>query len=116
MTVQFGGVRRALSSGAARAIVGQCALAAIGAGLGAISVNASGDNLATGALRLITGPSQGTRAEHRPITAPPSAPTDTKLDYLATHSRMVDQLYEDLMLWTPPCAPASNDASMAGRC
>jgi hypothetical protein len=48
MTVQFGGVRRALSSGAARAIVGRCALAAIGAGLGAISVNAFGDDLATG--------------------------------------------------------------------
>jgi hypothetical protein len=82
-------------------------LAAIGAGLGAISINAFGEDLATGALRLITGPSRGTPAEDRPITAPPSAPADTKLDYLATHSRMVDQLYEELMLWTPPCAPAS---------
>jgi hypothetical protein len=116
MTVQIGRVRRALSSGAARAIVGRCALAAIGAGLGAISINAFGDDLATGALRLITGPSQGTRAEHRPITAPPSAPTDNKLDHLATHSRMVDQLYQELMRWTPPCASASTDASMSGRC
>jgi hypothetical protein len=116
MTVRIGAARRALTSGAARSIVGRCALAAIGAGLGAISTNAFGDDLATGPLRSITGPSQVTRAEHGPITALPSAPTDTKLDYLAAPSRMVDQLYEELMRWTPPCAPASTDASMAGRC
>jgi hypothetical protein len=116
MTVQVGAVRRALTSGAARGIVGRCALAVIGAGLGAISMNAFGDDLATGSPRSITSPSQGTRAEHRPITALPSAPTDTKLDYRAAHPRTVDQLYEELMRWTPPCAPASTGASIAGRC
>jgi hypothetical protein len=116
MTVGIGAARRALTSGAARRIVGRCALAAIGAGLGAISSNTFGDDLATGSLRSITSPSQVTRTQHRPITALPSAPTDTRLDYLAAHSRMVDQLYEELMRWTPPCAPASTHASMAGRC
>jgi hypothetical protein len=29
---------------------------------------------------------------------------------------MVDQLYEELMRWPPPCSPASTDATMAGRC
>ena len=86
----------------ARGILGRCALAAIGAGLGAISISTFGADLATGSSRSITGPSPVTRAEHRPITALPSGSTDTKLDHLAAHSRMVDQLYEELMRWTPP--------------
>jgi hypothetical protein len=90
MTVPIGAVCRALTSGSARRIVGRCALAAIGAGLGAISISAFGADLATGSPRSITGPSQVTRAEHRPITAPPTGPTETKMDYLAAHSRMVD--------------------------
>jgi hypothetical protein len=116
MTVRIGTVRRAHTSGAVRRIVGGCALAVIGAGLGAISINASGADLATGSPRSITGPSQAPRGEHRPTTAPPTGPTESKLDYLATHSWTVDQLYEELMRWTPPCAPASTNASMAGRC
>ena len=116
MTVQIGAVRRGLTSGAARRIVERCALAAIGAGLGAISINAFGADLATGSSRSTTGPSQVSSAEHRPMTALPSAPSDTKSEYLAAHSRTVDQLYEELMRWTSPCAPASTDASMAGRC
>ena len=116
MTVQIGAVRRPLTSGAARWLVRRCALVAIGAGLGAISTSTFGADPATGSPWSITGPSQATRADHRPITALPSAPTDTKLDYLATHIRVVDQLYEELMRWTPPCASASTDASTAGRC
>jgi hypothetical protein len=115
MTVQIGAVRRAHASRAACRILGRCALA-IGAGLGAISINAFGADLATGSPRSMTGPSQVTRGEHRPITAPPTGPTETKLDSLATHSWTVDQLYEELMRWKSPCSPASTDASMAGRC
>ena len=116
MTVQIDAVRRALTSGAARRIIGRCALAAVGLGLGAISINAFGNDLATGPPRSIIGPSQVTRGEHRQITAPPTGPTDTELDYLSAHSWTVDQLYEELMRWKQPCAPASTDASMAGRC
>ena len=116
MTVQIGTVRRAHTNGAALRIVGRCALAAIGASLGAISISAFGADLGTGPPRSITGPSQVTRGEHRPITAPPTAPAETKLDYPAAHSWTVDQLYEELMRWTPPCAPASTAASMTGRC
>jgi len=85
-------------------------------GLGAISINAFGADPATGSPWSMTSPSQVMRAEHRSITALPSAQTDTKLDYLAAHSGMVGQLYEELMRWSSPCAPASTDASMAGRC
>jgi hypothetical protein len=116
MIVQIGAVRRALTSGPVRRIVGRFALAAIGAGLGAISINAFGDDLATGSPRSITGPSQVTRREHQPVTVLPSARTDTKLDYLAAHPPIVDQLYEELMRWSPPCSRDSTDASMAGRC
>ena len=108
--------RRGRTGRTARGILGRCALAAIGASFGAISISTFGADLATGCSRPTTGSSRVPRAEHRPIIAHPSGPTDTKLDYLATHARMVDQLYEDLMRWMPPCAPASTGASMAGRC
>jgi hypothetical protein len=117
MTAQIVAARRALTGRAVRRIIGRCALAAIGAGFGAISISASGADLATGSSLTITGPSQVKRPDHRPITAQPSAALDTKLDYLAAHSRIVDQLYEEMMRWTPPgCSPVSTDASMAGRC
>jgi len=116
MTLQIIAARRAFMGKAARRIIGRCALAAIGAGFGAISVSTFGADPATGSSWSITGPSQVTRADHRPITVQSTAPTDTKLDYLAAHVRIVDQLYEELMRWTPPCTPASTDASAAGRC
>jgi hypothetical protein len=116
MTLQIRAPRRALTGKDARRIIGRCALAAIGAGFGAISVSTFGADPATGSSWSITGPSQVTRADHLPITVQSSAPPDTKLDYLAAHVRIVDQLYEELMRWTPPCAPASSDASTAGRC
>lgn len=116
MTREIVVARRRRPDRTARGILGRCALAAIGASFGAISISTFGADLATGSSRSITGPSQVSRAEHRPVTALPSAPSDTKLDYLAEHARMVDQLYEELIRWTPPCAPASTDASMAGRC
>ena len=116
MTKEIVVARRARIGRIARGIFGRCALAAVGASFGAISISTFAADLATGSSRSITGPSQVTRAEHRPITALPSASTDTKLDYLAAHSRMVDQLYDELMRWTPPCASASTEASMAGGC
>jgi hypothetical protein len=116
MIVQIVAPRRALTGRAARRIIGRCALVAIGAGLGAISISTHGADPPTGSSPSIANQSHVTRADHRSVTALPSAPTDTKLDYLAAHSRMVDQLNEELMRWTLPCAPASTNASMAGRC
>jgi hypothetical protein len=89
---------------------------AVGAGFFATSVSSFGADLATGSSRSITGPLQVMRTDHRPMAAQSSAPADTKLDHLAAHVRMVDRLYEELMRWTPPCSPASTEASMAGRC
>jgi hypothetical protein len=89
-------------------------LMTVGAGLFAVSVNSFGGDLTTAPSQSIPGPSQVTRADHRPLTA--SASPDSKLDYLAAHVRMVDRLYEELMQWRSPCAPASANASRAGRC
>ena len=116
MTAQIVSARRAFTGKPARGIIGRCAWAAIGAALGAISISTFGADLATGSSQSITSPSQITRADPRPRTAQSSAQPDTKLDYLAAHVRIVDQLYEELMRWTPPCSLASTDASAAGRC
>jgi hypothetical protein len=114
MTVQIVAARRAFTGKPARRIIGRCALGAIG--LGAISISAFGADLPAGSFQSITSPSQVTRADHWPITAQSSAQLDTKLDHLAAHVRIVDQLYEELMRWTPPCSAASTDGSAAGRC
>jgi hypothetical protein len=91
-------------------------LITVGAGLFGVSVNSFGGDLTTAPSQSMPGPSQTTRADHRPLTAQPSASPDSKLDYLAAHVRMVDRLYEELMQWRSPCSPASANASMAGRC
>jgi hypothetical protein len=94
---------------------GLCLMTA-GVGLFAVSLNSFGGDLTTAPSQSVPGPSQLTRADHRPPTAQPSASPDSKLDYLAAHVRMVDRLYEELMQWRSPCSPASADASMAGKC
>jgi hypothetical protein len=117
MTVRIGAVRRPLTDGAARRILGRCALAAIGASLAAISVSTFGADLATGSSQSITGPSQVMHAGDRPTIVETIPAFDTKLGHLAAHGRMVDRLYEELMHWTlPGCSPASTNASIAGRC
>jgi hypothetical protein len=102
MTVQIVALCRTLTDGAARRILGRCALAAIGAGFGAISISSFGADSATGSSRSITGPSQMAHAEHRAVAVQSSGLLDPKLDYLAAHSRTVDRIYEELMRWSPP--------------
>lgn len=117
MTALIGVGRRTLTGEAARRILGRCAFAAIGAGFGAISISTFGADSGVASSRSITGPSQVMQAERRPVTVQPVAPADTKLDFLAAHVRMVDQLYEELMRWKPSgCESASTNVSMAGRC
>jgi hypothetical protein len=97
--------------------LGRFALAAIGASLGVISVSSFGADLATGSPQSINDPPQIARTDGRPTPAQAEAPPDTKLDYFsAQRSRMVDQLYQELMRWRPPCASASTGAAMADRC
>ena len=117
MTVQIVAARRPLADRATRRILGRCALAAIGASLGCISISAFGTDLTTGPSRSITGPSQVAHTDHRAIADQSSGPFDLKLDYLAARTRTVDRLYEELMRWTPPaCSSASAAGPRVGGC
>jgi hypothetical protein len=116
MAAQLVAARRARTDGAVRRILGRFALAAIGASLSAISVSSFGADLAIGSSR-ITYPSPMARTDDRPMPAQADARPDTKSDYLsAQRAWMVDQLYQELMRWRPPCASASSNAAMADRC
>jgi hypothetical protein len=116
MAVQIVPACRALTGKAAR-IFGRCALVAIGASFGAISVSTFSADLATGSARPIIIPSPLTRADHPPVTVQPSAAPDPKSDHLAAHARTLDRLYGELIRWTPPsCSSGSSEASIEGIC
>ena len=117
MTVQIVAARRPFADRATRRILGRCALAAIGASLGCISISAFGTDLTTGSSRSITGSTQVAHVDHRAIAVQSSAPLDPKLDYLAAHSQTVDRIYEELMRWSAPqCSSPSAVASGVGGC
>ena len=117
MIVQIVPARRALTGRAVRRIIGRCALAAVGAGLLAISVSAFGADLETGYTSAIAVPSQLAPPGRRPIPAQPIDPPAAKPDRSVERSRIVDQLYEELMRWTPPvCSSATTKASMVAGC
>jgi hypothetical protein len=117
MAVQIVAARRPFTGRAVRGILGRCALVVIGASLGAVSTSTFGADPATGPSQSITGPSQVVHADNRWTTVQRIAPPDTKLDHLAAHVRMVDQLYGELMRWAPlGCSPASTHASIGGGC
>jgi hypothetical protein len=117
MTVQIIPARRAVTSRAVRSIIGRCALAAVGAGCLAISISAFGAALETGYPSAIAVPSHPAPAGRRPIPAHPTEPPDAKPARSVERSRIVDQLNEELMRWTPPvCSSAATKASMVAGC
>jgi hypothetical protein len=117
MTVQIVPARRTLTGRAARRIIGRCALAALGAGFLAISVSAFGADPETGYTSAIAVPSQLAPPGRRSIPAQPINPPEAKPDRSVERSRIVDQLYEELMRWTPPvCSSAATKASMVAGC
>jgi hypothetical protein len=117
MTVQIVPARRALTDRLVRTILGRCALAAMGATLGSMSISTFGADLGTGHSTAIAVPSQHAPAGRWPIPGYPIDPPDARPDRSAQHTRIVDGLYEELMRWRPPvCSSASTDASMVGRC
>lgn len=112
MTVQIIPGRRAVARSAVRSIIARCALAAVGAGCLAISISAFGAPLEAGYPSAIAIPSHPAPAR-RPIPAHPTEPPDARPD----RSRIVDELYDELMRWTPPvCSSAATNASMMAGC
>ena len=117
MTVQIIPVRHPVTSRAVRRMIGRCALAAAAAGCLAISLSAFGADQETGYTSAIAVPSHSAPAGRRSMPAHPTDPPDAKPDRPAQRTRIVDQLYEELMRWAPPgCSSATSHASMVGGC
>ena len=116
MTVEILSTWPKLRCKVVRGALERCVFAAIGLSLAATSIGALGADLTTGSSRPTTVPSQ-VMTGHQSMTASPSARPDSKLDYLASHSRTIELLYEHLMRSTSPaCSSASTYASMTGGC
>jgi hypothetical protein len=115
MTVQVSPATRHVTSRAVRRIIGQAALAAIFAGLGAISVSAAGPNLETGYSHAVATPPRSAPAVRRSTPARPIDPQDQQPNRLMQGAVVVDRLYETLMR-SSGCMLASSNASIAGGC
>ena len=114
MRLQIAWTNRAVTSGAARKMIGRCALAAAGAGFFAISIGAFGADLGTAAIAV---PSQAPPAGRRPMPARPIVPQDAKPDLFAQRARVVAQLYKEIMRRSSSeCFSGRNNASIAGAC
>jgi hypothetical protein len=116
---QIASGRRTPAAKRAHPAIGRChfALMAVSAGFFAISVSSFGADLGTGYSTVTAVPSGAAPAGRRTIPAHPIDPPDAKPDRSAHHARVVDQLYEELMHWTPPaCSSTSSRASVAGAC
>jgi hypothetical protein len=114
MRLEIAPASRTVPGGAARKMIGRCALAAIGAGFFAISTGTFGADPGTGYSTAIAVPSQTLPASRRPIPARPTVPPDAKPDLSVQRARIVEQLYEEIMRRSSPeCSSATNIASMA---
>jgi hypothetical protein len=100
-----------------RSAIGQHGLVAtvIGAGLFAISIGAIGADLGTGYSTAYAVSSHVAPARHRPPPARSIDPPGVQPDRSTQHTRVVDQLYGELMR-SSGCLLASNNASIAGGC
>jgi hypothetical protein len=90
-------------------------LAAMVAGVGAISVSAYGADLETGYSRAVTAPPRSAPAVRRSTPARPIDPPDTELNRPMQHAELVDQLYDHLMR-SSGCVLASSKAAIGGGC
>jgi hypothetical protein len=115
MTVQVFSATRHITGRAVRRIIGRGALAAIVAGLGAISLSAYGADLEKGYSRAVTAPPRSAPAVRRPTAARPIDPPDPEPNRLLQGVALVDQLYDDLMR-SSGCVLVSSEASIGGGC
>jgi hypothetical protein len=117
MRLQLATASHACRGGAVRQIVKRYASGIVGAGFLAISMSASGADLGNGYATAIALPSQPTPSGRRSMPSHLIDPPGAKPDRSAERSRIVDQLYEELMRWTPPgCSSGASNAAVVGRC
>ena len=114
MTVQVFSATRHITSRVVRRIIGRGALAAIVAGLSAISLSAAGADLETGYSHAVAAPPRSAPAVRRSTPARPIDPPDREPNRLL-QATLVDQLYDDLMR-SSGCVLASSKASIGAGC
>ena len=115
MTVQVFSAGRHTTDRAVRRIIGRGALAALVAGLSAISVGAYGADLEAGYSRAVAVPSRSASAVRRSTPARPIGSPDAQRDRPVRRAALVDQLYDELMR-SSGCLLASSKASIGGGC
>jgi hypothetical protein len=115
MTVQVFSATRHATDRAVRRIIGRGALAAVVAGLSAISVSTYGADLEAGYSRAVAAPPRSAPAVRRSTPAHPIDPPDAELNRPLQRAVLVDQLYDDLMR-SSGCMLASSKASIRGGC
>ena len=115
MTAKISEPRRARKSRGVRSIFGQCAAAAAGAGLAAISMSAFGADPAVGNSHTVAASPHFAPTGRRSIPARPIDPPDREPNRLVRRTALVDQLYDDLMR-SSGCVLALSKASTRGGC
>jgi hypothetical protein len=113
MTVQVSPATRHITSRAVRRIIGRGALAAMVAGLSAISVSAYGADLETGYSRAVVAPPRSAPAVRRSIPTRPIDHPDAAPNRPLQRAELVDQLYDHLMR-SSACSLGSR--SIGGEC
>ena len=114
MTVQVSPATRHITSRAVRRrIIGRGALAAIIAGLSAISLSAYGADPQTGYSRAVAFPPRSAPPVRRSTPARPIDPPDAEPNRRVQRAGLVDQLYDHLMR-SSACSLGSR--SIGGEC
>ena len=103
------------TSRADRRIIGRGTLAAIFAGLGAISVSAAEPDMETGYSSAFSAPPWSTPAVRWSTPARSIDPPDRETNGRVQDAVLVDQLYETLMR-SSGCLLASSTGSIGGGC
>ena len=115
MTAKISAPRRARKSRGGRSIFEQCAAAAAGAGLAAISMSAFGADPAVGYSHTVAALPHSAPTGRQSIPAHPVDPVDPPPNRSVHHTQVVDRLYDELMRWSG-CVLTSSKASTGRGC
>jgi hypothetical protein len=113
MAVQVFSATHHATDRAVRKMIGRGALAAMVAGLSAISVSAYGADLATAYSRAVAAPPRSASAVRRSAPARSIDPPDAELNRPVQRAELVDQLYDELIR-SSACVLASKTSTRGG--
>ena len=115
MTAKISAMRRERKSRGVRRLFGQCAAAAAGARLAAISMSAFGADPAVGYSHTVVASPHFAPTGRRSIPTRPIDPPNREPNRPLQRAALVDQLYDDLMR-SSGCVVASSKASTGRGC